>query len=106
MKKKITILVIFTVALFIIVPDSGHAVVGHTQFWVRVVDVYYNPITTAQVMARGTETGNYYTLSFRGWGYYNDALIPGTYDVIVNGRVLKRGVYASAFWYVIVTCYI
>lgn len=100
------IFVACTICLLIIPLKRGDAVIGHTQFWVRVVNVYYQPIANAQVLARDTRNGDYYVLSFRGWGYYNDALTPGTYDVLVNGRVLKRGVYASAFWYVIVTCYI
>ena len=106
MKKTITIFTVCTICLLTILPRSGHAIIGHTQFWVRVLNVYYQPITTAEVLARSTKTGNYYILTFRGWGYYNDALTPGTYDVLVNGRVLKRRVYASAFWYVIVACYL
>ncbi len=106
MKKAITIFTVCILCLFTILPRSGHALVGHTHFWVCVLNVYYQPIATAEVLARSTKTGNYYTLTFRGWGYYNETLVPGTYDVIVNGRVLKRGVYASAFWYVFATCFL
>lgn len=106
MKKIIIVFIACLFSFFIVLPDSGHAGPEYSHLWVRVLNVYYYPISNAEVFARCTKYGYYHRLTFRGWGYYNDTLAPGTYDIIVNGRVLKRGVYASAFWYVIVTCYI
>ncbi|QTA85551.1 hypothetical protein [Desulfonema magnum] len=106
MKKTITIFVACVLCIFVFMTDSGDAGAGYNHFWVRVLDVYHNPVTDAQVIARNTENNEYYTLRFMGWGYYNRTLVPGTYDVIVNGRLLKKGVYASAYWYVMVTCYL
>jgi hypothetical protein len=104
-KKSILFVICFLIV--VIIPlNSVYAGTGYTNFWVRVVDVYYRPVSNAQVVARNTTSGNYYTLMFLGWGYYNRTLVPGTYDIIVNGRLMRKGVYASAFWYVMVTCYI
>jgi hypothetical protein len=104
-RKSILFIICFLIILFIFL-NSAYAGTGYTNFWVKVLDVYHRPVSTAQVVARNTSSGTYYTLMFMGWGYYNRTLVPGTYDIIVNGRLMRKSVYASAYWYVMVTCYI
>ena len=109
MKKAVAIAAALMIYLSVILlPDSGYAqqYPGYSYFWVRVLDASKNPISNAVVVARKTATGDSYTLTPLGWGYYNKTLEPGTYDIWVNGRVLRYSVYAGAFWYVMVRCYI
>lgn len=94
------------ICLLIILPKSGHAGTGFSYFWVRVLDGSNMPISNAQVIARDTRNGDTYILRFRGWGYYNKTLEPGSYDIIINGKFVRSAVYASSYWYVITTCYI
>lgn len=108
MKKAVAIAAGLMIYLAVMLPDSAYPqqYPGYTYFWVRVLDTYRNPVSNAVVVARKTTTGDSYTLTPLGWGYYNKTLEPGTYDILVNGRVLRRSVYAGAFWYVMVRCYI
>jgi len=105
-KKALCVLIGCIIILIIVLPDRVEAGAEFSYLWVRVLDSHYNPVSTAKVLARNTANGNYYTLTFQGWGYYNKTLVPGNYDIYVNGRFLRSGVYAGAYWYVIVTCYI
>jgi hypothetical protein len=107
-KKAVAIAAGLMICLAVILPDSAYPqpYPGYTYFWVRVLDAYRNPLSNAVVIARKSSIGDSYPLTSVGWGYYYTILEPGSYDLVVNGRVLRRNIYANAFWYVMIRCYI
>lgn len=105
MKKVSVIFIVWMICLFLILPNPAQAGPEFSFFWVRVLNSYGTSVNNALVIARNNRNGTQYPMFFRGWGYYNRSLPSGYYyDIIVNGRVLKWGVYASPYWYVIITC--
>jgi hypothetical protein len=107
-KAVITIAVGLMIYFAVMLPDSAYPqpYPGYVYFWARVLDADGKPVSNAVVIARKTSIGDSYPLTSVGYGYYYVTLEPGSYDLLVNGTIVRRDIYASAFWYVMIRCYL